>query len=265
MKRAFINILFLFLFFSCAKENKIDRYALVTRHNIKNSQIDPLSSLTVGNGEFAFTTDITGMQSFFDYYENGISLGTQSQWGWHSFPNPEKYSLEDVKKMYWNGSDSISYVFQFTNDTNDRKNKTSDWLRENPHRLHLGLIGLELLDSGLAVCIIEDVQSPVQELNLWTGELTSSFRIGGELVEISTLCHQQLDMVSFRISSELIKSGRLRITINFPYARHEKFNPGYDLTAINKHKNTLTHIDEASANFKSELDDESYSLKPRWN
>ena len=42
----------------------IDRKALVTRHNPVLHQLDPLSPLSIGNGEFAFTADITGLQTF---------------------------------------------------------------------------------------------------------------------------------------------------------------------------------------------------------
>ena len=36
-------------------QGKIDRKSLVERHNIKINKADSLSSLTVGNGEFAMT------------------------------------------------------------------------------------------------------------------------------------------------------------------------------------------------------------------
>ena len=40
--------------------------------------VDTLGSLSVGNGEFAFTVDVSGLQTFYKEYENGISLGIQS-------------------------------------------------------------------------------------------------------------------------------------------------------------------------------------------
>ena len=64
----------LFVFFASAQ--KINRHALVQRHNVNIIKWDSLSSLTVGNGKFAFTVDITGLQSFPDKYKNGITLGT---------------------------------------------------------------------------------------------------------------------------------------------------------------------------------------------
>src|SRR5262245_39931326 len=65
----------------------IDRFTLVTHHNVVIHEPDSLGSLSVGNGEFAFTVDVSGLQSFPAFYENGIPLGTQSQWAWHAFPN----------------------------------------------------------------------------------------------------------------------------------------------------------------------------------
>jgi len=76
-----ILVLWFFYFFIPCDSQQINRYNLVTRHNIVISSPDFLTPLTVGNGEFAYTVDITGMQSFPEYYEKGTPLGTQSQWG----------------------------------------------------------------------------------------------------------------------------------------------------------------------------------------
>ena len=79
---------------------RIDRHALVTRHNVVLNKPDSLNPLSVGNGEFAFTADITGLQSFPEFHEKGMPLGTQSQWGWHSMPNPNGYKLSDAFEEY---------------------------------------------------------------------------------------------------------------------------------------------------------------------
>ena len=79
-----------------AQTSSINRYELVNRHNVILKKLDPMGALSVGNGEFAFTVDVTGLQSFGDfYYKNGIPLETLSNWGWHSFPNTGNYSLEE--------------------------------------------------------------------------------------------------------------------------------------------------------------------------
>ena len=48
---------------------------LIERHTIKIEKADALSSLSVGNGEFAITVDVTGLQSFPDFYAKGVLLG----------------------------------------------------------------------------------------------------------------------------------------------------------------------------------------------
>ena len=64
-----------------AQAEAIDRAALVRRHNPQVRSFDPRGCLSVGNGEFAFTADATGLQTFPELYDV-IPLCTQSQWGW---------------------------------------------------------------------------------------------------------------------------------------------------------------------------------------
>ncbi len=49
---------------SGVNEPRIDRHALTQRHNPTLTQIDPSAPLMVGNGNIAFTADITGLQTF---------------------------------------------------------------------------------------------------------------------------------------------------------------------------------------------------------
>src|SRR5437868_10059598 len=73
---------------SAGTSTTINRAALVTRHNPSLHQLEPLSPLSIGNGEFAFTADITGLQTFSEEYEKSMPLCTMSQWGWHTIPLP---------------------------------------------------------------------------------------------------------------------------------------------------------------------------------
>jgi hypothetical protein len=59
----------------------------------------------VGNGEFAFTADPTGLQTFPQLYADKLPLSTQSQWGWHSFPGRPSGPLRmDTPKNTWRAS-----------------------------------------------------------------------------------------------------------------------------------------------------------------
>lgn len=88
MKRIFLSA-FLLISLSLSAQN-IDRKQVVERNNPHVVTMDSLNSLSVGNGGFAMTVDGTGLQSFPKSYSKGVPLGTMSDWGWHSFANPEK-------------------------------------------------------------------------------------------------------------------------------------------------------------------------------
>ena len=50
-------------------EHKIDRQKLISGHNPVLTEIATDAPLTVGNGELAFTADITGMQTLYEEYQ----------------------------------------------------------------------------------------------------------------------------------------------------------------------------------------------------
>ena len=142
--RHYLYLNLLLLSFSCQNSSvvtPIDRESLVKRNNPIVTEFEELSSLSVGNGEFAFTVDATGLQSFPDLYSTGVPLGTQSPWGWHIFPNPENLKFEETLKNYnFRGWDE-PYATQF--EANTRADRAANYYRVNPHRLHLGILGFE--------------------------------------------------------------------------------------------------------------------------
>jgi len=122
------------------KTEKIDRLALVTRNNITVEQPDTLASLSVGNGNFAFTADITGLQTFYKEYERGVTLGTQSNWGWHTFPNKENYNVMQSATYYDYRGRKVPYLSQ--DAKSGKEADATNYFRENPQRLKLGVIRL---------------------------------------------------------------------------------------------------------------------------
>ena len=151
----------------------IDREALVDRNSPQVTAFDSLASLSVGNGEFAFTVDATGLQTFPEMYTKGVPLGTQSQWGWHEFTNPKGYRHEETLKDYDFGRGRMEpYSVQFNED--GRQKEAANWFRVNPHRLHLGMVGFEFGRDPLAVAQVTDIK---QKLNLWEGVINSSFKL----------------------------------------------------------------------------------------
>lgn len=186
----------------------IDRKALVNRNNPQFSAFDSLASLSVGNGEFAFTVDVTGLQTFPQAYKKGVPLGTQSQWGWHSFANIYDYKHEETLGEYdFERGHKEWYAVQ--SKTDERRKKAAEWFRANPHRLHLGAVGFEWGEEAS----ISDVTNIRQTLNLWEGEIISRFTWKGNDFDVRTVCHPAQDMISAHITSRL----HTGIKFHFPY------------------------------------------------
>ena len=124
-----VNKLFaglLLLCAGCSTTAKIDRYALINRHNVKIREIHAFSPLSVGNGRFAFTADVTGLQSFPESYADGIPLTTMAEWGWHSFPNTDDYRLSDTFVEVDTCGRKVPYNIR-------QRGPAGDYLRANPH------------------------------------------------------------------------------------------------------------------------------------
>lgn len=134
---------------------RIDRRALVTRHNPSFTSIDPSSPIMIGNGDIAFTVDITGLQTFEDQYSSLVPLMTQAQWAWHSFPNPRGYELEDaLVPIEVRGR---TRYYPYLKDWSEAQKPAIAWLRENPHRFSLGRIALHLVSASGAPVAFADL------------------------------------------------------------------------------------------------------------
>lgn len=97
--------------------------------------------MQVGNGEFAFGFDISGMQTFSD------NANTMSNWGWYRFPLPQGQRPEDFRGAEWEAQGRmVRYDIP-----NPEQGALRDWMVRNPQRINLGRIGLVLIkDDGLA-------------------------------------------------------------------------------------------------------------------
>jgi hypothetical protein len=224
----------------------IDRRGVVSRHNPALHGIDPRSPLSVGNGEFAFTADPTGLQTFPQPYEAQMPLCTQSQWGWHTAPNPTGKGPGDLRLTEF---DTFGRKVGYATSSDGQK-PLFNWLRENPHRLHLGRI-------GFAIDKPEDVRFLQQTLDLWTGTLHSEFEWRGQKIAVETCCHPAEDMIAVRVR------GRIPVVFEFPYGS-SAMNAA-DWSHPEKHS---TRQVDAGPNFlalERRLDGDSYSVHIAWD
>ena len=253
----------LLIFFSTANlsaQSKIDRYKLVTRHNPVNTKVDAWSPFTVGNGGFAFTADITGLQTFpAFYYENGIPLEIISDWGWHSFPDPHRYKLKDSFRDYDVHGRKVGYP-------TNQNSPAGQWLRINPQRIPLGQVGFELHKPDGSPVGVKDIKNVYQKLNLWKGIIESRFEIDGALVNVVTVCDPRKDFISVKVVSSLIKKGLIKIAFKFPYAYDPKIknNPPYLWNGPPANTSKILKQTAGSAELERKTDSSKYFIRINW-
>jgi hypothetical protein len=218
--RNLLALLFAVLVVPLFAAEPIDRHALVTRHNPVIHKIDAWAPLSVGNGKFAFTADITGLQTLGDhYYANGIPLETLARWAWHENANPQGFKLSDANRPYTAYGKTQGYP------TND-KNPAGRWLRENPHDVPIGQLALDYT-RPLAPA---DFTAIEQTLDLWTGTITSTYLLDGQKVTVTVACAPDSDTLAVRVESPLVTKGRLGVRLAFPRGHdiNTKNNPKLD-------------------------------------
>ena len=256
-KPASVIILFLgsiFLFVSC-NQSRIDRKALVDRHRIVSTKTDPRSPAQVGNGEFAFGVDITGLQTF-------VPFNTMAQWSWHSFPLPEGQQVEDFKKPLMD-----TYGRQIPYDIpNPEQPELSAWLAANPHRFNLGRIGFKLLRADGSAVTAGDLSDTRQEVDMWTGIIHSSFKLDGVPVSVKTACHPTLDAVGVTVESPLLAKGQVSVFLDFPYAESgemKEYVGTYDKPDL--HQSVVKNQKNGAALIVRDMDKTHYYTSLRWN
>jgi hypothetical protein len=232
----------------------INREALVRRHNPTNTHIDPLSALSIGNGRFAFTADVTGLQTLLQEYEPTMPLCTMSEWGWHTTPRPTHLVGKSLKPaLYDTHGRQVGY-----HTSSEGQAELFSWLRENPHRLHLGSISLFKTDSDEAEISSTEITGINQELDLWSGLLISKFRFAADLVEVRTAVHPSHDLLAVSIKSELLKRDRIGVALVFPYGSSSM--QGADWDAPQKHETKVIKKTASRLDLRRTLDDDSHVI-----
>ncbi|MBB3219258.1 hypothetical protein [Pseudoduganella umbonata] len=213
----------------------IDRQAVVSRHNPQLTQVDAWSPLSVGNGRFAFTADVTGLQTFADHYwRHGTATETQARWSWHTNPNPNNYKLADANRPYTAHGRTLGYP-------TNQNSPAGQWLRENPHTQPLPRIGFVLAGAGARPLVPADVGAVDQRLDLWKGELSSRVTLQGQPVSVTSAADPNTDTVALRIRSPLLARGALAVRIALPlgYDLKVKHNPPLDWTQPAAHRTNV--------------------------
>ena len=254
--RLLIFSLFLFFLASCSslQDTKIDRHAVVERHKVVITKTNPISPSQVGNGKFAFGADITGLQTF-------VPFNIMSDWGWHSLPLPEGMSPGDFRQLPLN-----THGREIMHDLpNPEQPELSQWLAANPHRANLGRIGFVLKKEDGMDATENDIVNASQEIDLWTGIISSRFELQGKEVLVQTVCHPENDMIGISVKSELMLEGRLFVFLDFPYQEDGKmidYVGKYDNPS--GHTSIIENISSENVKISRIVDDLKYNVLINW-
>jgi hypothetical protein len=238
---------------------QLDRQDLVSRHDPTLTAIDPHAPLSVGNGQFAFTADVTGLQSLEDtYHDRGIPLETMARWAWHTEPNPAGYALGDAAETIETQGRPVRYPTR-------EATPAGQWLRRNPSDFPLGQIGFRDRDGQpLRPADLAEIH---QVLDLWSGEIRSQFRWRGVPVEVSTVADPQADGLAVRVVSAALAAGDLQVQFAFPRGHDAavKNTPPLDWSQPNSHSTVISDRAAGAARLVRRRDDLRYEVLVDWS
>ncbi len=228
----------------------IDRRALVERHHVVVDAIDTALALAVGNGEFAFGADITGLQTFADDWR--VPLATLAQWAWHSEPNPAGHTLADAMQPWRFGQRTVP--LPTAGWPAEPGHAAAAWLERNPHKFNLGRVALHLCHADRSPARLADLRSVQQTLQLWTGTLRSRFSFDGHRIAVTTQVHATQDLLSIQVTAPAALRGRIGIAL-FPQAAVRAAGPGSAATPPQRDSVVCTRTGAWSLHWLRQMDD----------
>ncbi|MEY4589569.1 MAG: hypothetical protein RL497_1645 [Pseudomonadota bacterium] len=235
----------------------INRKQWVSRHNPTLKTINPQSPFTLGNGRFAFTADSTGLQSLPElYFSQGIPLETKARWAWHTYANPQDFTLNNSNEAYSAYGRTVNFPTRMDAPA-------GQWLRQNPHDFPLAQIGFLWDQKPL---IASDINNVTQQLDMWRGVLNSQFNLKQHPVAVATLVDSTQDCIAAQVLSPALKTQQLTLSIKFPrgYDLNTKNTPAINWQDENAHQTEILQQNAQHALIKHTLDDTHYYASIHW-
>lgn len=239
---------------AAAARQPIDRHALVSRHNPVLTSFSQTRPLSVGNGEFAFNVDLTGLQTF-------VPFNTMSHWAWHAGSPPAGTKISDYQEtLVETHGRQVPYPLP-----DPAHPQISDWLAGSPHAINLGKVALVLTKKDRTPATQSDLKDTKQVLDLWRGLITSHFTLEGIPVTVETASHPTLDSIAVRIDSPLIKEGRLAISLACPGNNPVGFTDHVGDWSSPAPLEALPNPKPGRADFKRQMDEHVSYISLAWD
>ncbi|KAF8066644.1 Six-hairpin glycosidase-like protein [Lyophyllum atratum] len=192
-------------------QKPIPRHPLVTlfnptRHAFLQNTSTPMQ---VGNGNFAFGADITGLQTLHPF-------AIMSSWAWKNDTLPPGKTIADLEAYH--GVSWLSHGRPVQYDFGGGGG-VEQWLISNPNRVNLGRVGLAFWSAEGTLLNVSgsDFTDIRQELDLWTGTMTSRFVFRGTRMTVQIAAADETSSIGVTIRSSLLRSGRLGVFLDFPW------------------------------------------------
>jgi len=188
-----------------------------------------------------------------------------SDWGWHKFENTERLTPAESWKTFdlGHGQPEV-YAVEYKKPEDGRHRQATEYFRVNPHRLNLGVIGLEMKTAGGEKVALNDLSAIHQELHLYDGKIESHFVADGTPVDVTTAALQDEDAVVYRIKTPMLSDGRASISICLPYPTGKHADAAADFTKPERHTSRIVAKDQNSAVIEHQLDSTRYRLTLTW-
>ena len=93
--------------------------------------------------------------------------------------------------------------------------------------------------------------------------MTSRFKVQGQPVSVSTVCHPARDLLAVRIESPLLKQQRLAVRLKFPYGSTD-WGKAADWELADRHTTTCRIVDR-QADLTRNLDADRYYVRAAWS
>jgi hypothetical protein len=186
-----------------------------------------------------------------------------AEWAWHGNPNPQRFTLADTTAPHPHADGTRPYSPAkpppgISPAMAARWPAAAAWLRANPHRFSAGNLGFHLSGQTGRAITPADLTHIRQDLDLWTGALTSRFTLLGKEVAVTTVATRTPDGIAVRIESDLLQDGALGLALAFPAA-----DDGWGTTASSArpdgHQTEAEEIASGHWRFRRVLDETRYA------
>ena len=193
------------LVFASAATASINRKQIVQQFNPHRTASSNSTPLQVGNGDFAFGADVSGLQTFLPY-------NILSTWCWHnsSLPTaPNQTEPSDFTGLdWWTHGRLVNY-----DQPNPAEEDISNWMIGNPQRVNLGRVGLWFGGQNVTELDVEDKE---QSLDLYSGIITSSLKWEDQAVEVKTWGDPSSTTIAVELKSKLLEDGKVGVSSTTP-------------------------------------------------